>query len=242
MSIIKENFNEIYNKKTPLNYIISLGNLSYREPDFVYDVLLNKVDEVIKAKGKCKVIDIACSYGFNGAIAKYKIPYGKECLRKPRKKSLPCEVIGIDISENALSYANQMGFIDDCVHQNLELETVTTNNADKFKGADLIIASGAFSYISKKTLANIYSVIDSEPSFIGWPICTCDISEIISFLKEKHEIVDICRNIYPMRIFSNEQEKQSYQQTSSENNFHFECGFHDKLCVYKIHAGRRDNL
>lgn len=118
--------------------------------------LREKVDSISKVKGSCILLDIACSYGFNGCIAKYGLPYGKEILRKPQRNNKKCYVVGLDISKNALDYARENYFVDECIHQNLEIEELDDRHRCLVDSLDLVIDSGAFSYVGVETIKKIF--------------------------------------------------------------------------------------
>jgi SAM-dependent methyltransferase len=235
----KNNFNDIYNQPTPEEYISQLSALDYRRHDFVFEPLLQSVDFFLKKKEKCKVIDLACSYGFNGRIAKHRIPYGNWEHKTVPPPNCSCSIIGIDISDRALAYALREKYIDHLICQNLEKENLTPRNYDLLSGTDLVVASGAFSYVGVKSLEKIYSHPENRADFIGWPTCSFDKAELISFLEEKFTSVKIHPDVFAMRKFASSDEKESYIDNMIRYNPEFIDKAHDALSVFQVKAQGR---
>ena len=239
MEFQKSNFNMIYNEVSPIPYINYLKQYYYRQPDFVYDTLIQKVQHILEKAGRCQVVDIACSYGFNGRIIKNGISYEKflqkNCLNDINKTS----VIGVDISSNALNYALKNNYIDVMICQDLEREDVSLEYIDVLKKTHLVIASGAFSYIGIKTLQQIYSSRDNKADFIGWPSCSYDKSALLGFLRSMFYEVHIHPTIFPMREFTCKEERESFRIAMKHNNPEFYEQFSGNLSVFQIIASRR---
>ncbi|RMN41567.1 hypothetical protein SAMN05444506_10995 [Pseudomonas syringae] len=240
MSFQKENFSDIYNKLSPEPYIESLKRYSYRQPDFVYDALLAKVDSILRERGECQVVDVACSYGFNGRIIKNEMPYAsflQKCLAPIAKNTT---VIGMDISSNALDYALRHHYVDHVICQDLEHSSLTTEQAELLRGTDLVVASGAFSYVGLPTLKQIYASPANTADFMGWPVCSYDKGALMSFLEGLFHNVDISATVYPMRTFTCQQEKETFLSAVSVNNPEFLGQLDDHLSVFQVTAsGRR---
>lgn len=235
----KNNFNDIYNQPTPEEYISQLSALDYRRHDFVFEPLLQSVDSFMKKKEKCKVIDLACSYGFNGRIVKHRLPYGNWEHKTSSPTHSACSIIGIDISDRALAYALREKYIDHLICQNLETESLTQDNYDLLSDPDLVVASGAFSYVGVKSLEKIYSHPENRADFIGWPTCSFDKTELISFLQEKFRSVTIHPDVFPMRKFASSEEKESYVANMKRFNPEFINKAHDALSVFQVKAQGR---
>ncbi|WP_024690784.1 class I SAM-dependent methyltransferase [Pseudomonas tremae] len=240
MSFQKENFSDIYNNLSPEPYIESLKRYGYRQPDFVYDALLSKVDSILLERGECQVVDVACSYGFNGRIIKNEIPYASflQKCRAPTVKNTT--VIGTDISSNALTYALKHHYVDHVICQDLESSSLTTEHAELLRGTDLVIASGAFSYVGIPTLKQIYAAPSNTADFMGWPVCSYDKRGLINFLEELFHKVEISSAVYPMRKFTCQQEKQTFLSDVTVYNPEFVGQLEDHLSVFQVTAsGRR---
>ncbi len=231
----KMNFNHIYNDFTPDAYLNCLRELDYREPDFVHDCLRKIVLDGISSHGEYKIVDLACGYGFNGAIAKYDLPYERCSVRTPFVNNSICHVVGVDIATNALKYAHYMNFIDDYIEQNLEKEIINSCCSEKLENTNLIISSGSFSYITEKTLEQIFSKLNTCVDFVGWPIYGSNISGITDFLDKNYNSYVVSDDIYPMRSFFNEEEQNSYIDNLTKIQLS-KIGDTKKLPVYKIHA------
>jgi len=240
VSFQKEDFSGVYNKPSPEPYIESLKRYSYRQPDFVYDALLAKVDSILLERGECQVVDVACSYGFNGRIIKNEMPYGsflQKCLTSTVKKAT---VIGTDISSNALDYVLKHHYIDHVICQDLENSSLTTEHTELLRGTDLVIASGAFSYVGIPTLKQIYASPANTADFMGWPVCSYDKKELIDFLDGLFHKVEVSAVVSPMRKFTSQQEKETFLSAVNVHNPEFLEQLEDHLCVFQVTAsGRR---
>ncbi|PXV76834.1 hypothetical protein [Pantoea sp. PNA 03-3] len=240
MDFKKNDFNEIYNQPTPDSYISQLGRLNYRNDDFVYGPLLKQIEIYTKQRGECKIIDVACSYGFNGRIAKYRIPYGNWDEKSSPFANTICNVIGIDVSDKALAYALKENYIDYLICQNLEEEELEEENFNLLSNTDLVVASGAFSYVGVKTFSKIYSHPENKADFIGWPTCSFDKKELLSFLEKEFDRVEIHPEVFPMRNFASNHERDSYFENLKIHNPEYMNKSHNALSVFQINAyGKR---
>jgi hypothetical protein len=63
--------------------------------------------------------------------------------------------IGLDASENALSYALEAGFLDGAVHADLEDGDPTADQAAQLARADLVVSTGCLGYVTERTIARV---------------------------------------------------------------------------------------
>lgn len=236
MSFKKQDFANIYNDYCPTRYLDALGKLNYRNPDFFHASIEEAVARILENYGSCKVIDVACSYGFNGAIAKSGTSFYAHSA--PRRSTVRPEVyvIGIDVASNAVEYALTNKHIDYGILQNLETEPLADIHRSVLADADLIIASGAFSYITVKTLKALYEHINEPTEFIGWPHLACETKEIIAYLQCRHDSVELSELFTPMRNFEDSNERSSFQQAVLDKGYEARELSTENLTVYKIHA------
>lgn len=76
-------------------------------------------------------------------------------LTRSRRTAHPIRCVGLDISEGALSYGLAAGFLDDAVHADLERDEPTPEQRDRLAGADLVISTGCFGYVTERTLIRV---------------------------------------------------------------------------------------
>ena len=174
----KMNFDNLYTADDPREYFKYLGQLDYIIPHVAQPVF----DQLIRARAEVQdepvtVLDLGCSYGVNGALMKYGLEY--EALRQryssPAFQSLSSEevleldrayymswprrrgvrVIGLDISENAVRYAQAAGTIDRGLAVDLENTDPTREEAELLSEVDLIVSTGCVGYVTRRTFERL---------------------------------------------------------------------------------------
>jgi len=185
----KHNFNDLYSQNDPRDYFKYLGQLDYIIPHVAQPIF----DELIRARGvrqakPVTVLDVGASYGINGALMKCGVQY--EALRErytapalqnlsddelleldrayyrswPRRDNV--RVIGLDVSENAIRYAEACGIIDQGIVADLEAEKPGPEVAAELANVDLIVSTGCVGYVTSKTFERICNL--SRPGRAPW--------------------------------------------------------------------------
>lgn len=174
----KANFDDIYLSADPRRYFSVLGQLDYIIPHLAQPVF----DQLIQARAEQQdepvtVLDLGCSYGVNGALMKYALSYDaiRERYVSPHLQSLPHDeliahdrafyrawpknegvrVIGLDVSENAVRYAQESGAIDLGYALDLEHSDPTPEQAEQLAKADIIVSTGCVGYVTSKTFERL---------------------------------------------------------------------------------------
>jgi SAM-dependent methyltransferase len=174
----KANFDDIYISKDPRRYFRVLGQLDYIIPHLAQPI----IEQLILARAKRQrdpvtVLDLGCSYGVNGALMKYRLNYdtlrerytspalqgltSDEILSLDRAfyrawpKSLNVQVIGLDVSEPAVRYAEASGAIDCGIALNLETTEPTREQAGLLADVDLIVSTGCVGYVTSRTFQRL---------------------------------------------------------------------------------------
>jgi SAM-dependent methyltransferase len=174
----KMDFSDLYISTDPRKYFQYLGQLDYIIPHLAQPIF----DQVIRARREIQaepvtVLDLGCSYAINGALMKYALDY--EALRQrytaPALQSLSSaklndldrhfyrawpkhpgvRVIGLDISENAVRYAEDCGILDHGLSLDLESRDLTPKEAELLAGVDLIVSTGCIGYVTAKTFPRL---------------------------------------------------------------------------------------
>lgn len=177
----KTNFDHIYVEPDPRQYFNYLGQLDYIIPHLAQPIF----EQLIRARaatqdGPVTVLDLGSSYGVNGALMKYALSY--DALRDrytapslqgvskddmleldrafylswPRNRDV--RVIGLDISENAVHYAQASGAIDAGICADLESEDPTPKAAAVISEADIIVSTGCVGYVTSKTFDRVMAL------------------------------------------------------------------------------------
>jgi hypothetical protein len=174
----KQNFDGIYLKNDPRDYFRYLGQLDYIIPHIAQPVF----EELIRARARTQsepvtILDLGASYGVNGALLKYDLSYDvlqarytspplqsiapDEMLKLDRSfyRSWPLRenvrVIGLDISENAIRYAEQCGTIDHGIVADLETADPSPADAELLASVDLVVSTGCVGYVTDKTFRRV---------------------------------------------------------------------------------------
>ncbi len=174
----KANFDDIYISADPRRYFSVLGQLDYIIPHLAQPVF----DQLIQARAEQQdepvtVLDLGCSYGVNGALAKYSVSfdairarYTSPHLQRLNREQLiehdrafyrawpenpGVRVIGLDVSENAVRYAQESGAIDLGYALDLEKHDPSPEQAAELAKADIIISTGCVGYVTSKTFERL---------------------------------------------------------------------------------------
>lgn len=177
----KTDFSELYTSKDPRNYFKYLGQLDYIIPHLAQPVFRQIIRHRQELQSEpVTVLDLGCSYAINGALMKYALDY--EALRQrytaPALQGLssdemlrldsafyrawPAEpgvrVIGLDVSENAVRYAEACGVLDHGLAIDLEARDPTPLEAELLADVDIIISTGCVGYVTARTFQRLAKV------------------------------------------------------------------------------------
>lgn len=182
-------FSDLYNSKDPRNYFKYLGQLDYIIPHLAQPIF----GQLIRARQELQsepvtVLDLGCSYAINGALMKYALNYEElrqrytapplqtltsdELLELDRHfyRSWPAQpgvrVIGLDISENAIRYAEKCGLLDRGLAIDLENRDLAPDEAADLADVDIIVSTGCVGYVTAKTFARVMNAI--RPGCVPW--------------------------------------------------------------------------
>lgn len=185
----KVNFDDLYTAKDPRNYFKYLGQLDYVIPHLAQPIF----QQLIRARAELQdepvtVLDLGSSYAVNGALMKYQVGY--ETLRErytaPALQTLSSEelldldraffkawpknrnvrVIALDVSDNAVRYAQDCSAADLGLVADLEERDPTPEQAEALADVDLIVSTGCVGYVTSKTFARLARV--TRPGRTPW--------------------------------------------------------------------------
>ncbi len=174
----KADFSAIYVQPDPRAYFRTLGALGYVIPHLARPVF----DQLIEARQRVKggpitVLDLGCSYGVNAALMKYGVTFdqlterydalsfaalGGDDIRNldrhyfsawPKRRDI--RVIGLDVSRQAVSYAEACGILDLGIVADLEREEIPDWAAAELAKVDLIVSTGCVGYITNKSFEKL---------------------------------------------------------------------------------------
>ena len=140
------------------------------------------------------VLDIGCSYGVNGALLRCDATmdelyerYGctndagadasartrdslltrDRALVAARQRPDGPRLVGLDVSPEALSYAQEAGFVDEVVLADLERDDPTEEQRERLGRADLAISTGCIGYITEQTIARVVRAGRDRPPWMA---------------------------------------------------------------------------
>jgi hypothetical protein len=162
-----QRFEETYDKAEPRAYFGLLAPLNYRMPAVVSGYLLQhgKALAAVRGQDSLTAIDFACGFGAIGLLLKHDLSldgfyahYGsaveaaddaaliaadRQFFASRRRPEQIMQVVGIDIAERAIAYAEAVGAVDRAFAVNLLSESAPPDLAQLLREADLVIESGA---------------------------------------------------------------------------------------------------
>jgi len=174
----KVNLDHIYSEKDPREYFKYLGQLDYIIPHLAQPIF----EQLIHARAQSQsepvtVLDLGCSYGVNGALMKFSLTYDilRDRYAMPALQSLASDdmlaldqsfydawprnpnirVIGLDVSRNAVAYAQACGIVDRGFAIDLETADPTPEQAEALADVDLIVSTGCVGYVTSATFRKL---------------------------------------------------------------------------------------
>jgi TPR repeat protein len=221
----------IYDQPDPRAYFSTLKHLEYTIPQAAKPVFQHLIAarRTAREATACKVVDVGCSYGVNGALLKFDLDmddlyalYGSDAAHSLDRDALlardretfktaedpDLEIVGVDQAASAVAYAVEAGALDDGVAADFETATPTLAQAAKLADADLIISTGCYGYISQTSLARIM-----EPSRQSQPWMAHFVLRMFPFdgaremLAANGYTTEHIAGIYPQRRFASDEER-----------------------------------
>jgi len=208
----KASFDDAYESADPREYFETLGRLDYMAPQNGH-LFFPTLIEAKKPDGgrieEVTIVDLACSYGVNGALLKYDVTlddlyerYRSEELAGlsteelagtdveffgSRKREASPSVVGIDVAENAVRYALRAGLIDEGFAENLEEDEPTDALKKAVAAGDLLTVTGGIGYVSESTFDRLLGCMTEEggvPWVATFPTRMVDYGPIIEVLSK----------------------------------------------------------
>lgn len=184
----KANFDDIYVKNDPRAYFSVLGALDYMIPDVAAPVIRQIIGAYARRYGrKPRVLDVGSSYGINAAVHRFPVTFASLRRRYARHEMAALDsaevarldrhyyaswpdkgratFLGLDVSEQAIRYAQDVGLIEDGIVADLEHGDLTRDAAEVLDDVDIVLSTGAVGYVSEKTFRSI-SDATSRPLWV----------------------------------------------------------------------------
>jgi hypothetical protein len=227
----KTDFSSIYNQADPRAYFRTLGALSYEIPSHGLPVIERLLDEMGGRHGKT-VLDICCSYGVNAALLNHDVDlqelydhYGHvgadvdssslaHIDRRwfgARRRADAIRTVGLDVADNAVRYATDVGLLDRAVVADFETNPADDDQIETLGTADVVTITGGIGYIGEKTLSAVVKAAGDKPPWIAaFSLRWIDFDPIATSLAEIGLVTErVPGYCVAQRRFADEQERQA---------------------------------
>jgi hypothetical protein len=177
----KADFSSIYTRPDPREYFRMLNGLDYQIPQQALPIFRAVLAASRHERGNRTVLDVCCSYGINSALlfsredpfavtARYADP--GQAAMTPRElaerdycryatRSRDLRVVGLDMSEAAISYATLAGLLAAGWPENLESSVPSASLVAGIADVGLIICTGGVGYVGYRTFGRLLAALPS---------------------------------------------------------------------------------
>ncbi|HBM90013.1 MAG: class I SAM-dependent methyltransferase [Parvibaculaceae bacterium] len=179
---VKANMDHIYNQPDPRAYFRELKKLNYSIPDTALPIFRKIIEQVRQDEDDTvHVLDLGCSYGVNAALLKHDLSMdelyshwahaelaganAKEVAARDKEfftnleNPDNIEVIGLDLAQNAISFGEDVGLLDEGLAVNLETGGLPVQAREMLSPIDLVTSTGCIGYVTEKTFDNILPAV-----------------------------------------------------------------------------------
>lgn len=249
----------------PRSYYSALGALDYKIPDVAEPV----IRQLLGARARYHedeniVLDIGCSYGINAAI--HRFPVNFECLHQRYAQREMMELrteemigldrhfysswpeigsnrfIGLDISEPAVCYANEVGLHINGIASDLESNSLAASEAAIIRPANVLLSTGSVGYVTHRTYARLLEALPTQPWIISFVLRMFPYDEFIAAFAERGMVTEkLAGSTFVQRRFRDKEEfERSLGALKSRgidtSGFEAEGLFHAELFVSRPEA------
>lgn len=173
----KVEMGHIYDQEDPIAYFRELNKLGYVIPSRAQPIFQKLISQLQTADDPTvNVLDIGCSYGVNAALLKYDLSmpelydhwgqaganaapddiatYNRSFLDTLTKND-DLSVVGLDVAECALAFAEKVGLLDEAYAVNLETEKLPEAAKEHLAPIDLVISTGCVGYVTEQSFERL---------------------------------------------------------------------------------------
>jgi predicted TPR repeat methyltransferase len=178
----KANMDHIYNQTDPRMYFGELEKLGYAIPSTAKPIFQQLISHLQQLRNDTvRVLDLGCSYGVNAAILKHDLSmrelfehWGQKKLEDDTSAEViandrrffadlgepqDIEVIGLDLAENAIAYAEDVGLLDEGFAINLETNQLSATAEEELASVDLVASTGCVGYVTETSFERLLPAI-----------------------------------------------------------------------------------
>ncbi len=185
----KADFTDEYNADDPRPYYANLGSLAYQVPEHGAGVFRHLADAMEVAERPPTVLDVCCSYGINAALMNHDLSFDDlrrhytspeiaalsraelidhdKALLSQHRRDDTIRMLGLDISDEAVGYAVDVGLLDGGIVADLESDTAPSSVVETMGQADLVTVTGGVGYVNERTFDQIVNASDGPPPWVA---------------------------------------------------------------------------
>ncbi len=186
----KADFTGVYNADDPRAYFAALWDLDYQAPAHGAPVFRRLLRVLGSSCGRPRVLDVCCSYGVNAALLNHDVSFDELRGRyrwsqraglardelaaadrrffAERRRADAAEVVGLDVAENAVGYAVEVGLLAEGLVADLEADGPLPGEVGaSLADVDLVTVTGGASYVTERTFETIVATGGDAPPWIA---------------------------------------------------------------------------
>jgi len=230
----KANMDHIYDQADPRAYFRELRSVGYAIPGAakpIFRKLISRLQN--RANDTVRVLDIGCSYGVNAALLKHDLSisdlyehWGDERLADATPEEFvendrryfanldegeDIEVIGLDVAENAVAFAEDAGLLDESLTVDLETEPLPEAAKAELAPVDLVTSTGCVGYVTEKSFKRLLPAITrgQRPWFANFVLRMFPFDAIEETLKERGYVTEkLAGRTFVQREFASAAEQE----------------------------------
>jgi len=224
----KADFTTVYTQPDPRAYYESLRSLDYEIPAHGCQVFSSVIDQLPTDDGQPTVLDLCCSYGINAALLNHSVSLeeleahyaagdglSREALVErdrswfaATRRADAVGVVGIDVSEPAISYASDAGLLSGGIVADLETERLSDCDATMISNVDLVTVTGGIGYVNERTFEQILDATDDPPWVAALSLRWIDFEPIAKTLDQQGLVTEkLDGYLAPQRRFADHAEE-----------------------------------
>lgn len=228
----KADFDDIYDRPDPRAFYATLRSLSYEIPARAQPVFAGLVRHRRETTDRADttVADLCTSYAVNPALMNHDITLTDvydhyadladaepDVLREQdrawyaeRRCLDPVHVVGLDLASPALTYACDVGLLDEAVGENLEEVEPSMTTRAALADVDVVTVTGGIGYVTERTLGRVLDCSTTEPApwFAGFALRWVGMDAIAERLAVDGLLLRrATEESFPQRRFADDQER-----------------------------------
>lgn len=172
-------FGDIYNQADPREYFRTFRDLEYNTPAHgarIFSRVVERRREQLDQEALV-VLDLCCSYGINAALLNHDVGldalYARYCspglallstdelvladraFYREHRRPCPAQVVGIDVANNAIAYAQRVGLHWAGSSENLETDDPSDTLTKILAQVDVVTMTGGMGYVWERTFGRV---------------------------------------------------------------------------------------